>query len=192
MQFTATSIVPDVRKCISADVKLPGDLIYILGETSDELGGSEYYDLYGQTGLNVPRLKVVPEKINYAALYQVLEQGLVNAAHGIYRGGIGIHATLMALAGDLGLEMDLSRVPAASPLRADKLLFSESCGRLILCVDPKKKKVFEKQMAGCRMEYVGKVRRDQTLIIKNGGQTLIKSRLKPLREAFHQTFGGLI
>jgi phosphoribosylformylglycinamidine synthase subunit PurSL len=192
LQFTATSIVPDVRKCLSMDVKISGDLVYVLGETRDELGGSEYYDLFGQTGLNVPRLKVNSEKKHYWALQQALQAGLVSAAHGIYRGGLGIHLALMALAGDLGLEVNLARIPAASPLRADKLLFSESCGRLILCIDPKKKKAFEKLMAGCRMAYVGQVRKDQTLIIKNGGQTMIKSRLKPLREAFHQTFGGLI
>jgi len=192
LQFTATSIVPDIRHCLSADLKLPGDLIYILGETFDELGGSEYYELYDQIGLNVPRLKIDPEKTHYRALHQALQEEMVSAAHGIYRGGLGIHLSLMALAGDLGLELDLDRVPSALPLRADKLLFSESCGRFILTIDPIKKKEFEKKMAGCRMAYVGKVRKDQTLIIKKDGQTLIKSRLKPLREAFHRTFGGLI
>jgi phosphoribosylformylglycinamidine synthase II len=191
-QFTATTIVSDVRQCVSADFKLPGDLIYVLGETRDELGGSEYYDLLGQVGLNVPRLDPDSEKGHYAALQKAINEGLVNAAHGIYRGGLGIHSTLMALAGDLGLEMDLTRVPVGLPLRADKLLFSESCGRVILGIDPKKRKAFEKSMAGCRMTYIGRVRRDQNFIIKNGGQTLMKSRLKPLREAFHQTFGGLI
>ncbi|MEW6187391.1 MAG: phosphoribosylformylglycinamidine synthase subunit PurS [Thermodesulfobacteriota bacterium] len=192
MQFTATSIVPDVRNCLTMEVKIPGDLIYILGETRDELGGSEYYDLFGQSGLNVPRLKVEPEKRHYAALSRSLEQGLVNAARGIYRGGLGVHLTLMALAGDLGLEADLAKVPSDGLLRPDKLLFSESCGRILLSIDPRKKKAFEKEMAGCRLEYVGKVRKDQNLIIKNKGQTLIKSRLKSLREAFHQPFGGLI
>jgi phosphoribosylformylglycinamidine synthase len=164
----------------------------VLGETGDELGGSEYYDLFGQLGLNVPRLKGDNEKRHYTALQRAIDAGLVNAAHGIYRGGLGIHLTLMALAGDLGLEMDLARVPVASPLRTDKVLFSESCGRVILCVDPKKKKAFEKTMSECRMAYVGRVRKDQNFMIKNEGQTLIKSKLRPLREAFHQTFGGLI
>jgi phosphoribosylformylglycinamidine synthase II len=191
-QFTATSIVPDVRKCVTMDVKVPGDLIYVFGETKDELGGSEYYDLLGHLGLKVPRLQGGPQKDRYAALQLAREAGLISAAHGVYRGGLGIHLTLMALAGDLGLEVDLPRVPAASSLRSDRLLFSESCGRLILCVDPQKKKVFEKSMARCQVACIGRVRKDQTLIIKNGKQTLIKSRLKPLREAFHQTFGGLI
>ena len=191
-QFTATSIVPDVRSCQSMDLKIPGDLIYCLGETRDELGGSEYYDLLGYIGLNVPRLDAVAGKKPYQALQQALQAGWVASAHGIYRGGLGIHLALMALAGDLGLEVDLAKIPVASPLSPERRLFSESCSRVILCVDPKKKKPFEKLMAGCQMESIGRVRKDQTFQIKDGKQTLIKTRLKTLREAFHQTFGGLI
>jgi phosphoribosylformylglycinamidine synthase subunit PurSL len=190
-QFSATGIIPDVRHCCSMDLKIPGDLIYLLGETRDELGGSEYYELLGTVGLNVPKLKG-GEKKSYAALQRALEEGLISAAHGVYRGGLGIHLALMALAGDLGLEVDLDKVPVHASLSSDKILFSESCGRLILTVDPKKKKLFEKLMARFPLDCIGRVRKDQTLLIKNNKQPLIKSRLKPLREAFHQTFGGLI
>jgi phosphoribosylformylglycinamidine synthase len=191
-QFTATSIVPDVRSCQSMDLKIPGDLIYCLGETRDELGGSEYYDLLGYVGLNVPRMQPGAGKKPYQALQQAIQEGWVASAHGIYRGGLGIHLALMALAGDLGVEVDLAKIPAASALSPERRLFSESCSRVILCVDPKKKKTFEKQMAGCRMECIGRVRTDQTFQIKDGKRTLIKTRLKTLRDAFHQTFGGLI
>ncbi|MFH0786364.1 MAG: phosphoribosylformylglycinamidine synthase subunit PurS [Pseudomonadota bacterium] len=191
-QFTATSIVADVRRCLSLDVKVPGDLIYVLGETRDELGGSEYYDLLGQVGLNVPRSTGAAELKSYRAIQQAIQEGLVASAHGVYRGGLGIHLALMSLAGDLGVEVNLAKVPGSSTLRPDKTLFSETCGRMILCVDPKEKKSFEKTLAGCPMNCIGRVRKDQTLIIKDGRETLIKTRLKPLREAFHQTFGGLI
>ncbi|HMK65552.1 MAG TPA: AIR synthase-related protein, partial [Thermodesulfobacteriota bacterium] len=113
-------------------------------------------------------------------------------AHGIYRGGLGIHLALMALAGDLGAEIDLEKIPVSSSLRPDKLLFSESCGRVILTVDPKNKKTFEKCLSGCRLEKIGLVRRDQNFIIKTKKDTLLKTRLTPLREAFHKTFGDLI
>jgi len=192
LQFTATGIVDDVRRCVSADFKLPGDLIYLLGETRDELGGSEYYDLFDKVGLNVPRLRVEPEKRHYPALHRAIQEGWINAAHGIYRGGLGVHLTLMALAGDRGAEIDLARVPADGALRPDKLLFSESCGRFLLAVNPEKRKAFEKAMAGCRLAYVGKVRRDATLIIKTGKRVLVRSGLKSLRKAYHQPFGGLI
>jgi phosphoribosylformylglycinamidine synthase subunit PurSL len=191
-QFTATSIVPDVRHCCSMDFKIPGDLIYVLGKTGDELGGSEYYDLLGYVGLNVPRMNWKREKVHYQSLQKAIEQELVASCHGVYRGGLGVHLTLAALAGDLGIEVDLAKVPLSSPLSSDRVLFSESCGRVILTVDPRNRKKFEKAMGGCLMQYVGRVRKDPTFYIKEGKRTLIKTRLKGLREAFHQTFGGLI
>jgi phosphoribosylformylglycinamidine synthase subunit PurSL len=191
-QFTATTIVPDVRNCCTMDVKIPGDLIYLLGETRDELGGSEYYDLLNYVGLHVPRLNGHIEKKHYRALAQAIQEGQVASAHGVYRGGLGIHLALMALAGEQGVEIDLAKIPVSSPLRPDKILFSESCGRVIITIDPKNKKSFEKCLAGCRLEKIGQVRKDQSFLIKHRKEILLKSRLAPLREAFHQTFGGLI
>ena len=66
---------PMSANCVSMDVKVPGDLIYVLGETRDELGGSEYYDLLGQVGLNVPRLKETRKKPIMPALQRAMEAG---------------------------------------------------------------------------------------------------------------------
>ena len=54
--FTATSVIPDVGRCLTLDCKEPGDYIYLVGKTRPELGGSEYYELFGYTGLNVPEV----------------------------------------------------------------------------------------------------------------------------------------
>lgn len=192
LQFTATGVVPDVVRCLSLDFKFPGDLIYVLGETRDELGGSEYYEMMGYVGLQVPRFRGDRERGHYLTLQEAIGQGLVSAAHGIYRGGLGIHLTLMALGGDLGLEVDLSRVPASPGLRPDKLLFSETCGRVILTVDPRKQETFERLMADCICRPVGLVTRSERILVKNEGQTLIKTRLKNFRAAFHRPFGDLV
>jgi phosphoribosylformylglycinamidine synthase subunit PurSL len=98
----------------------------------------------------------------------------------------------MALAGDLGLEVDLSLVPVSPDLRPDKVLFSETCGRVILTVDPKKKAAFEEQMKGCVCRPVGQVTKEQRILIRDQGRSLIKARLKIFRAAFHRPFGGLV
>jgi len=53
LQFTGTSVIEDVQRCVTMDAKMAGDLIYVLGLTRNELAGSEYYDLFDYTGLNV-------------------------------------------------------------------------------------------------------------------------------------------
>jgi phosphoribosylformylglycinamidine (FGAM) synthase-like enzyme len=100
--------------------------------------------------------------------------------------------SLMALAGDLGLEADLSRVPGAGALRRDKVLFSESCGRVILAVDPKNRREFEKIMGDSVCARIGRVLKGPRLVVKDGGRLLAEVRLKDLRAAFHRPFGGLV
>jgi phosphoribosylformylglycinamidine synthase len=116
----------------------------------------------------------------------------VSAAHGVYRGGLGVHLSLMALAGDLGLEVDLSRVPGAENLRRDKVMFSESCGRVLLAVDPQNRKEFEKAMKGSLCARIGRVLKGPRAVWKDGGRLLAEVRLKDLRAAFHRPFGGLV
>jgi phosphoribosylformylglycinamidine synthase len=191
-QFSATTIVEDLERCVSPDLKMAGDLLYLLGETRDELGGSEYYELMGYLGLQVPRFQGEREMAHYRALQEAITAGLVAAAHGVYRGGLGVHLSLMALAGDLGLEADLSRVPGAQDLRRDKVLFSESLGRVILAVDPRNRQEFERIMRGSVFTRIGRVLKGPRVVIKDDGRLLAAVRLKDLRAAFHRPFGGLV
>ena len=55
--FTAVGVVPDLTRVVNLDFKKPGDLIYVVGATRDELGGSEFYELLGYVGLNVPQVR---------------------------------------------------------------------------------------------------------------------------------------
>jgi len=74
----------------------------------------------------------------------------------------------------------------------DKVLFSETCGRVILTVDPKKQASFEGLMKGCVCREVGRVTREQRILIRDQGRSLIKARLKIFRAAFHRPFGDLV
>ena len=71
-----------------------------MGATRNELAGSEYYDLYGYTGLNVPQVKLEEALPLYQALEQSTRAEILASVHGIYRGGLGVHLALMAMAGN--------------------------------------------------------------------------------------------
>ena len=58
-------LIKDVLKTISTDVKFTGDLVYILGETKDELGGSEYFAMNKSIGNNVPKVEAQKNKKLY-------------------------------------------------------------------------------------------------------------------------------
>jgi phosphoribosylformylglycinamidine synthase len=193
MQFSACGVTEDVEKCVTMDVKCAGDLVYIIGETRDELGGSEYYDLFGYIGNNVPQVVAETFLPAYNALFSAIRQGLVASAHGIYRGGLGVHLAMIAMGGNLGLDIDLSRVPSDNVKRIDTLLFSESAGRFLVTVAPQFKAAFEKIYAGITCACIGTVVSSPTLnIIDAKNNSLISTAITDLKTAWKKPFGSLM
>ncbi|MGM0382233.1 MAG: phosphoribosylformylglycinamidine synthase subunit PurS [Thermodesulfobacteriota bacterium] len=192
-QFTATTLVKDIRKCVTMDVKMPGDIVYIIGETRDELGASEYYLMMDWVGCNVPTVdskKVLPL---YQAINKAIQNGLIASCHAIGRGGLGVHLALSAIGGNLGMDIDLGSVPVEKTLSNTGLLYSESAGRFIVTIDPTKKKAFEEIMNGLNYACIGKVA-DSNIMHVSGidGKAIVNETLADLQNAWKEPFGDLI
>ena len=186
-------MVANVERCTTLDPKMPGDRVYMLGETRNELGASEYYDMLGYVGCNVP--KVYPERFLplYRALANAITQGLVASVHGLYRGGLGVHLAMAAMAGDTGLTIDLSAILSEGPLRDDALLYSESAGRFIVTVDPGSQAAFERAFDTLPCACIGSVVEEKALHIDgSGGDRIIDITVPALRAAWQKPFGDLI
>lgn len=196
LQFSATAMVEDVNLAITMDVKNPGDRVYILGVTKDELGASEYYDLMGYVGCQVPRVQ--PEA--FLSLYKALEKAVakewVQSAHSIGRGGLGIHLALMAMAGELGMDIDLAALPIEGEIpesRDDILLFSESCGRILLTVAEENERDFLSLFSGLPLKCIGRVRFDETLrIMGRAGKEILHADIHDLKQSWKTPFGDRI
>jgi len=188
MQFTGTGIVPDVIRSLTMEAKMPGDLVYILGETGNELGGGEYYEIFGYTGCCVPILDPMKSLHLYEIVEQAVNRCLLASCHGIYRGGLGVHAALVALGGDLGMVLNLQEVPCSGKLRNDQLLFSESCGRFIVTVQPEKRREFETLFHGLPCALVGTIQeRPELSFIGHGGEILLREDIADLRKSWKRT-----
>ncbi|MDH3898780.1 MAG: AIR synthase-related protein, partial [Deltaproteobacteria bacterium] len=192
LQFTGTSVIEDVQRCLTMDAKMAGDLIYVLGLTRNELAGSEYYDLFDYTGLNVPRVRLKEVIPLYQALEEAIRAELVASAHGIYRGGLGVHLALVAVAGELGLDVELAQVPSEEVKRDDLLLYSESAGRFIVTVAPEHKTDFEELFKDLACDCVGRVTAKQKLTVRGlGAKVLFRVGLQQLKSAWKKPFGNL-
>ncbi|MFO8112419.1 MAG: AIR synthase-related protein [Desulfosalsimonadaceae bacterium] len=193
LQFSVTGVVKDIKKCVTMDVKAPGDLVYILGETKNELGASEYYDRFGYTGRNVPQVDAPSFFTCYKAVTRVVKEALAASIHGIYRGGLGVHLALCAMGGDLGISLDLSQVPAAGKPSNDALFFSESAGRFIVTVRPENKDAFEAIFSGLPCACAGRVTEEKILDISGvNSAPLCSVRVDDLRYAWKKPFGDLL
>jgi phosphoribosylformylglycinamidine synthase len=164
--ITAVGVIPDVRMAVSVDVKAPGDLLYIVGQTFNELGGSEYYRLMGFMGRSVPRVRPTCAKKTFRAVTRAIDSGLVKACHDLSEGGLAVAAAEMSFAGGYGLELDLRKVPCEVSNRDDFILFSESNSRFLIEVSPKAKKEFEALMKGKVYAEIGRVIENPKLRIR--------------------------
>jgi phosphoribosylformylglycinamidine synthase len=190
--FTVCSVIEDMTMCLTMDAKFPGDLVYVLGETSDELGGGEYYQMLGYTGLNVPRVEAGRFFAHYEALHSAIRQGLVSSCHAVSRGGLGVHLAMKAMAGEIGMHIDLAALPCRGRLSGSKRLFSESAGRFLMTVSPEKRKAFEGVMKDTECVRIGVCEASGVLRIAIGDITLVEEDVNALKECWKRPFGGLV
>ena len=193
LQFSTISVIEDITRCVTMDAKIAGDLVYVLGTTRNELGGSEYYEHLGYVGRNVPEVRAAEFIPLYRNLKSAIENDLVASAHGIYRGGLAVHLAKVAMGGDLGMKVNLAQVPKYDVGRDDVLLFSESAGRFIVTVDPAKREAFEGLFKGLACACIGTVSEEPDVVVRGiEDNTIMTVSVEGLKAAWKKPFGELI
>ena len=188
--ITAVAKIDDIKKCVTMDVKTPGDAVYILGVTRNELGGSEYYRARGKIGVNVPQVDAAAALKLYRSLNRAIDNRLVNACHGIFKGGLGVALAQMAFAGDLGMEIDLARVPVSGELKCDHILYSESASRFLVTVPAHLREEFEHVMAGSACFMIGQVTGGRYLEIVNAKKKVLRENVANLKKSWQRPFAN--
>ncbi len=189
--ITAVGVVPDIRSAVSMDLKAPGNLLYIVGKTYAELGGSEYYKLQGFLGKSVPKVRAIQARKTFYAMTKAISAGAVKACHDLSEGGLAVAASEMALASSYGVSMNLRKVPCSGVERDDFLLFSESNSRFLVEVNPKDKAAFEAANKGRDFAEIGKVTENSELKITGlKGSGVVDAAVADLRAAWKRTLRG--
>ncbi len=147
--ISSIGIIDDITKSISIDLKFPGDLIYLLGN-------------------NIKNRKL------YEDYHRCVEKGLITSAVSVGRGGLTIALVKTAMAGMLGMNIN---IPHNIPL------FSEIPGRIVASISPDNKKMFEKIMAKNPIRKIGVVT-DKKYIDIN----MSKINLAAAAKAYKSTF----
>jgi phosphoribosylformylglycinamidine synthase len=186
--ISAMGIVDDVKRSVSMDFKKSGDLIYVVGETKNEMGGSAYLDTKKFIGNSVPKVEPVKAKQLMEKLAQASEKGLVKACHDCSEGGIGVSVAEMAFAGGLGAEIAVKAIPVNEKIgRDDFILFSESNSRFIVEVAPENKEKFEKTLKGVVFANIGTTNDSLKLVVTgSNGKKIVNEAISDLKEAWQQ------
>ncbi len=174
--------VDDVTKLVTMDAKQAGDLVYLIGDTKNELGGSEYFDLHGVLGKHAPQVDGQTAKIRYQAIYQAIQQGLLQSCHDCSDGGVAVSLAEVAFAGDLGMDLDVEK--PCHNLRLDEFLFSESASRFVVTVSPKHQQDFERLLTQQSYFYLGKTTKNRLFQIRYAQRDVILAPIQELKTAW--------
>ncbi|MDR1484856.1 MAG: phosphoribosylformylglycinamidine synthase [Planctomycetaceae bacterium] len=157
--ISAMGQIDDISDCVTMDLKRAGNVLYQIGETKNELGGSHFSMLRGLCGGVVPELDVAVAGRLYGALNVAIRAGLILSLHDLSEGGLAVAMAEMCFGGNLGatLEGELDEV----------ILFSESNSRFIAEVDLDNVKNFESIFKGQAIKKIGQVTNEKHIQFGN-------------------------
>ncbi|MDR2046162.1 MAG: phosphoribosylformylglycinamidine synthase [Rickettsiales bacterium] len=183
--ISAIGVIDNIENAVSLDVKMPGDLIYVLGTTHDELGRSEYQLYSGIDNNNVPKVDAKSARKLYERYNQAIKDGIIASAIAPNLGGLIIALAKSLIAGDLGAEIDFSLVPIGKTQNTDIInkiiMFSESQSRILVTIAPQNQQRFEALFEDAAYSCIGKVTEKKVLNIKD----VLKVNLKDLGNSYY-------
>lgn len=187
--ISAMGQIDDASKCVTMDFKQPGNVVYLVGGTRDELGGSHYALVNGLAGGNVPTVDPERARETIVAIHESIRRGLIRACHDLSEGGLAAAAAEMAFAGACGARLDVTAIASEYGSRGPVVaLFSESNTRFLCEVAPDKTTEFEAVLAGLPCKRLGEVTAEDRLVMTVGGATTIDANIHDLKAAWQRTF----
>jgi phosphoribosylformylglycinamidine synthase len=185
--ISALGRVPDVRQCVTMDLKAPGNLLFLVGATKNEMGGS-HYNLVNQLDEGIaPRVDLAAAPAVFAAIHRAIRQGLLRACHDLSEGGLAVALAEMAFAGGIGA--DVMGLKTIAPGEPDVVrLFSESTTRFLTEVASHNARAFLECIGeGVPVVEIGRTVKDPRMRIAGAnGEWIVWATLVELKESWQK------
>ncbi len=180
--ISAISVISDLARTTTMDLKLPGDLLYLVGQFHPRTGGSHFNLVTGQSYPDgVPGLPAHAPQV-YRVIHSAIRNGLVRACHDLSEGGLAVSAAEMCLGGRLGLDLQVG-----ADLDSALVLFGETNGCLLVEIPQENAASFETALAGLPCQRLGTVTQQARLSIRSGNDLMINAPVDMLSTAWHTT-----
>ena len=166
------------------------DYLVVIGDTKNELGGSEYFEyIHRFIGGVCPRVDFTDSKINMLAVLSLIKNKLVKSVHDCSKGGLSIALSELSIFGNIGCTIDIEKIPCEENLSSEKILFSESHSRYLLVIDKKNIEEVNHILSKKKITFavLGKFSGDQ-INIKHESKNLVKFRIDLAQKRY---FNGL-
>jgi phosphoribosylformylglycinamidine synthase len=184
--ISALGRVPDVRRCVTMDLKEAGNSLYLLGVTKEEMGGSHYNLVQGLKGGEPPRVDLGLAPGIFHALHRAITDGLVRSCHDLSEGGLAVAVAEMALAGGIGADLKWVGI-GLGQLSEAALLFAESTTRFVVEVPSDRWLAFEHSLEDVPLARLGvTVPEPRLRIADSTGEWVVWANIADLKEAWQQ------
>ena len=170
------------------------DYLVVIGDTKDELGGSEYFEyIHRFIGGVCPRVDFTDSKINMLAVLSLIKNKLVKSVHDCSKGGLSIALSELSIFGNIGCTIDIEKIPCEENLSSEKILFSESHSRYLLVIDKKNIEEVNHILSKKKITFavLGKFSGDQ-INIKHESKNLVKFRIDLAQKRYFNGLEGLL
>ena len=186
--ISALGQIEDIRQAVTMDFKQPGNLLFLVGTTKDELGGSHFALVNGMAGGNVPRVDVDQAPRIFAAVHAAMRLGNIRSCHDLSEGGLAVALTEMSFAGGFGADVSLQPVAAQSGIAdAATLLFSESNTRFVIEVEAGRREALLQQFGNLPLVEIGRVTDSSRLRISGPtGSSVLDTPWLELKQAWQR------
>jgi phosphoribosylformylglycinamidine synthase len=180
--ISAMGQVPDVRHCVTMDLKEPNNLLFLVGVTWPEMGGSHFHITTGQNGGAVPPVDVTLAPQIFAKVHEAIRTGMVRSCHDLSEGGLAVAIAEMAFAGDIGADID-----KLGSNHDEVALFGESATRFLLEVRPQHAEQLRRVFESVPLREIGKTVKEPRLRIAGAtGEWIVWLPLQQLKDAWQK------
>ena len=165
------------------------DVILLVGETKDELGGSEYYEYIHNFVVGIaPKVDFEESQKNMKSILSLISKNLVKYAHDCSKGGLATAISELCMFGKIGCEIDLP-----STLSSEKMLFSESHSRYLLVVDKNNLDEMKSFLSdnNCSFSELGIFSGDQ-ILFKSNSEPVLELRVDKAENNYLNSLGKII
>jgi phosphoribosylformylglycinamidine synthase len=142
-------VLDDVSTIMTADFKQPGDLIYLVGESVNDIASSQYLASYHKIlKAPAPYFDLEKEYAMHQVIKQLIKHQVIQSAHDVSDGGLFIALTESAMPNGLGFEIE-----SDNAVRKDAFLFGEAQGRVVVSISPEEQERFIELMATSEVDF---------------------------------------
>ena len=169
------------------------DYLAIIGDTKDEMGGSEYFEyIHKFIGGKCPTVVFSESKKNMKSVLEVIDNGLLKSAHDCSKGGLAIAISELCMRNMIGCKVSLEKVPGEK-LGVDRILFSESHSRYLLSFDKKNLKKLEDLLKKNKVSFkvIGQFGGDRINFV-NGVKPIVDLRVDKAQKTWLNSLGDLV